>query len=98
VNCQLNEQSMCVRCGYQASSPKVKRMCPSAGLGDVVESVLKSVGVTKERVSKAASMVGVKDCGCEKRKQYLNEVGKLIGLGITPTDNQDDVSLGNVAR
>ena len=73
-------------------------MCPSAGLGDVVESVLESVGVTKERVSKVASIVGVQDCGCEKRKQYLNEVGKMVGLGLGAEASQTDVSLGDLPR
>jgi hypothetical protein len=98
MNCRLNDEATCVRCGYKAASLKVKRMCPSAGLGDAVEAVLESVGVTKERVSRVASIVGVKDCGCEKRKQYLNEVGKMVGLGITPQDSQTDGSLGNVVR
>jgi len=82
MNCKLNNEATCVRCGYKASSLKVKRMCPSAGLGDAVESVLETVGITKDRVSKAASIVGVKDCGCKKRQEWLNEVGKLVGLGM----------------
>lgn len=98
MNCKLNDQLSCVRCGYKAASPRVKRMCPSAGLGDVVESVLESVGVTKERVSRVAKVVGVKDCGCEKRKQYLNEVGKMVGIGLGADASQDDVSLGDLPR
>jgi hypothetical protein len=62
-------------------------MCPSAGLGDVVEAVLETAGITKERVSKVASVVGVKDCGCKKRQQWLNEIGKMVGLGLGPNDS-----------
>jgi hypothetical protein len=40
------------------------------GLGDVVEVIAKSTGVTKivERVTKG------KDCGCNARKQKLNKL------------------------
>lgn len=40
------------------------------GLGDVVEVIAKSTGVTKivERVTKG------KDCGCTARKQKLNKL------------------------
>jgi hypothetical protein len=41
-------------------------------LGDIAESLLRRVGVTKERVQ---SLVGEKDCGCNKRQAALNEWG-----------------------
>ena len=47
------------------------------GLGDIVSSGLSAIGITKERVSK---LVGV-DCGCHKRQQALNELGRKIGIG-----------------
>lgn len=49
----------------------------SKGLGDIVETVLEKVGV-KRVVERTATAVGIEDCGCSKRKAWLNEVGKLL--------------------
>ena len=48
-----------------------------AGLGDLVARGLSSIGITPERVSRLTG----KPCGCNKRKQHLNELGKKIGIG-----------------
>jgi hypothetical protein len=48
------------------------------GLGDYVAAGLSAVGITPERVSAA---LGVKDCGCKKRQQRLNELGRRLGVG-----------------
>lgn len=48
------------------------------GLGDMVAAGLSAVGVTPERVSAA---LGVKDCGCKKRQQQLNAIGRRFGIG-----------------
>jgi hypothetical protein len=48
------------------------------GLGDMVAAGLSAVGITPERVSAA---LGVKDCGCKKRQQQLNDLGRRIGIG-----------------
>lgn len=48
------------------------------GLGDMVAAGLSAVGITPERVSKA---LGVKDCGCKKRQQQLNDLGRRLGIG-----------------
>lgn len=48
------------------------------GLGDMIEAGLSAVGITKERVAKA---FGVKDCGCRKRQEQLNRLGKRLGIG-----------------
>lgn len=50
---------------------------PKMGLGDYVEKVLSSVGITEQRVTK---LLG-KPCGCGKRKQKLNKLGRKIGIG-----------------
>jgi hypothetical protein len=50
---------------------------PKAGLGDMVASALTAIGITKERV---ALVVGG-DCGCTKRQEKLNELGRKIGIG-----------------
>lgn len=47
------------------------------GLGDMVASGLSAVGITKERVSK---LVGG-DCGCKKRQEALNALGRRLGIG-----------------
>lgn len=39
------------------------------GLGDVVEDVLKTFGITEERFMQ---WFGLKECGCSKRKKWLN--------------------------
>ena len=42
------------------------------GLGDTVEFLLQKTGIAYA-VKMAASSVGITDCGCEKRKEILNE-------------------------
>jgi|694.fasta_scaffold38528_9 hypothetical protein len=41
------------------------------GLGDVVENVLKSVGITEERFKQ---WFGLRECNCSKRKAWLNNL------------------------
>ena len=47
------------------------------GLGDRVASALSAIGITKERVS---AVVGG-DCGCAKRQEALNALGRRVGIG-----------------
>ena len=47
------------------------------GLGDMVAAGLSAIGVTKERVSRAVGG----DCGCSKRQEKLNELGRKLGIG-----------------
>jgi len=47
------------------------------GLGDMVAAGLSAIGITKARVSKLAGG----DCGCKKRQQALNELGRKFGIG-----------------
>jgi len=61
-----SEAAVALRCGLS-----------TGGLGDRVASALASVGITKERVSKALG----KPCGCAKRQQRLNELGRRFGIG-----------------
>jgi hypothetical protein len=58
--------------------PAYPRVRKRQGLGDMVAAGLSAVGITPERVSAA---LGVKDCGCKKRQQKLNELGRRIGIG-----------------
>lgn len=48
------------------------------GLGDAVAGVLSAVGITPERVTK---LIG-RPCGCEKRKEKLNQFGRKVGAGV----------------
>jgi len=47
------------------------------GLGDMVAAGLSAIGITKERVSALAGG----DCGCAKRQEQLNELGRRVGIG-----------------
>jgi hypothetical protein len=51
------------------------------GLGDMVAAGLSAVGITKERAQAVAAVVGVKDCGCKKRQERLNQLGRRLGIG-----------------
>jgi len=51
------------------------------GLGDMVAAGLSAVGITKERAQAVATAVGVKDCGCKKRQERLNQLGRRLGIG-----------------
>lgn len=57
--------------------PRLRPSPPKPGLGDMVAAGLAKVGITKERVSKALG----RDCGCAKRQQRLNELGRRLGIG-----------------
>ena len=57
------------------------------GLGDRVASALDAVGITKERVSAVAAVVGIADCGCAERQAWLNRVGHAVGIG-TPNPHK----------
>ena len=50
---------------------------PKPGLGDMVAAGLSAIGITKERVS---AVVGG-DCGCAKRQEALNALGRRVGIG-----------------
>lgn len=92
--CDLSDGA-CPQCGFECKAaimvpcglPPVKQaaVCKAAiehqrkkpGLGDIVKSGLSAIGITEERVSKALG----KPCGCGKRAEKLNELGKKFGIG-----------------
>jgi hypothetical protein len=41
------------------------------GLGDTLEKVFTKFGITEEFIKKS---FGLKGCGCQKRKQFLNKI------------------------
>lgn len=67
----LTPEELAIHPGKNIRSPR------PMGLGDMVASGLSAVGITKERVSQIAG----RDCGCKKRQQALNELGKKFGIG-----------------
>lgn len=72
---------VCSRCGFRLCNarPPIRRRCEvqlKPGLGDMVASGLSAIGVTKARVSKLAGG----DCGCSKRQEALNALGRKIGI------------------
>ena len=56
----------------RASVSKMQVIRSHKGLGDTVEFLLQKTGIAYA-VKMAASSVGITDCGCEKRKEILNE-------------------------
>lgn len=44
----------------------------SKGLGDTVEKITKATGI-KQLAELAAEAMGYDDCGCDKRKSWLNK-------------------------
>jgi hypothetical protein len=84
--CDIGSDLKCSKCSRKVSSRSVKATC-RPGLGDMVASTLDAVGVTKDRVQAVASAVGISDCGCAKRQEFLNRVGReLLGVGKPPAD------------
>ena len=73
----------CDSCGRTATVRSEKppvaecRAKPKTGIGDMVAAGLSAIGITKERVSKLAGG----DCGCSKRQEQLNELGRKMGIG-----------------
>jgi hypothetical protein len=51
---------------------KRQRRLPRVAVGDLVETMLTSVGITKERVQ---AWTRTQDCGCKARQQWLNRWG-----------------------
>ena len=47
-------------------------MKQSKGLGDSIEKVTKATGI-KSLMDIASQKIGIKDCGCSKRKAWLNK-------------------------
>ena len=73
------------QCGYvtHAKAGTAYHVCETSkprakpGLGDMVKAGLSAVGITEERVSKAIG----RPCGCSKRAEQLNAIGRKIGIG-----------------
>lgn len=56
-----------------ASVPQVGKY----GWGDSMTSALKALGITEERYKEVKAMFGLPPtCGCSKRREWLNKVGR----------------------
>lgn len=82
--CTYDPQTLtCPACGHVANRLPTFRKCKPVskpaprGLGDMVAAGLSAAGITKERVSR---LLG-KPCGCKKRQDALNKLGKRLGIG-----------------
>ena len=75
---------VCVECGVRTDREDAIRQCPfvssketfnnlpRVAVGDLVETMLTSVGITKELVQR---LTRTKDCGCKARQRWLNQWG-----------------------
>jgi hypothetical protein len=53
---------------------------PAPGLGDQIETVLTSVGITKERWLDTKESIGLpRICNCTARQEWLNTLGEKLG-------------------
>lgn len=89
TDCVIGEDLRCAKCGRTAKVRHLRRRCISfgpprsvKGLGDIVADGFAAFGITKERAQAVASVVGISDCGCEKRQELLNDLGRKIGIGV----------------
>lgn len=80
----------CARCGVERQPPYPKRNC-SPGLGDRARLALEAVGITKARAQAVATAFGLGDCGCDERREALNQWGRgHLGIGLpTPSGPLD---------
>jgi hypothetical protein len=88
MNCKFtghNRGDKCEACGYvllRTYKSMPHRMCHSGnGLGDILERELTRMGITQSRYKEIKERFGLPPtCNCEKRKQWLNKVGRYIGI------------------
>ncbi len=90
IYCDFNNPAMtCPVCGYRAKRPNTYRECRPVleqvwrpvPIGDLVEKGLTALGITKERVERLTRTEGKPGgCGCEGRKQWLNEAGNRVQI------------------
>lgn len=55
------------------------------GLGDLVETALKSVGITEEAVKQ-----WIPNCGCAKRKRWLNKLTDWANRALSGNMSNDE--------
>jgi hypothetical protein len=67
---------------------------PPNGLGDLVAAAFASVGITKDRAQAVAELAGFEDCGCAKRQERLNQLGRMVGIGGPPPPSDSPPPVG----
>lgn len=80
--CEWNdERTKCIHCGIKKTRGDIRNcmkngsLPPPPRLGDYTESVLNSLGISKERYKAAKELFGLApNCGCDERKEWLNKV------------------------
>lgn len=65
----------CSQCGYVPTPAEINEHF-GVGLGDVISSALEKTGI-KKVVEAVANVVG-RDCGCDRRREALNEWSRGI--------------------
>jgi hypothetical protein len=71
--------------GYSARSVVIesKQRGGQDGLGDKIERVLKSLGITEERYSEMKRVAGFSpNCGCRARKEFFNKLPAALIKGF----------------
>lgn len=77
---KIGKYCVCDVCRYHEPNLNLcgtEHKCPGSNqkLGDYTESLLQSVGITKERYIAAKQLFGLAPtCGCGERKEWLNRV------------------------
>lgn len=90
--CQFDPATLtCPTCGYRAKRLPTYRVCRPVPekpwrpvkVGDAVERWLTAIGITRERVEAWTRTAGKPGgCGCEARKQWLNDAGDRVQAAI----------------
>jgi len=75
----LSADELAFQTGWRPTRPDAAEVVKlrDYGLGDMVKAGLSAIGITEERVSKAIG----RPCGCGKRAEKLNALGRRIGIG-----------------
>lgn len=63
---------------------------PSRGLGDTIDKVTSITGI-KSLVNNVSSAMGIEDCGCEERREALNNL-------VPYTKKEEDVQSGTTSN
>jgi hypothetical protein len=66
---------------------------PSKGLGDTIAKFTKSTGISNI-VETLSDLIGLEDCGCSRRQEWLNE--KIPYKSFTPIDHDPAEPLNGI--
>lgn len=83
------KNGVCQNCGHKIPKrlgDNVRRSCGKAKpkLGDRIETILKTVGITQDRYKELKELAGWKpNCACPQRVYFLNRITKRAIIGYT---------------